>query len=93
MIQLLPVEGSQLEPVQNFAFWKSLFRVSFSVAPVLSEGPLLVTVSRYVRFVSVIPGLGDAVLVNARFALAGPATVSWRKHTRRPAIAIWRWTR
>ena len=42
--RLLPVEGSQLEPVQNFAFWKSLFRVSFSVAPVLSEGPLLVTV-------------------------------------------------
>ena len=43
-VQLPPVEGSQLEPVQNFAVWKSLFRVSFSVAPVLSDGPLLVTV-------------------------------------------------
>ena len=51
-------------------------RLSVTTTFVAGEGPLLVTVIRYVRFASVTAGFGDAVFVSARFALAAPDTIN-----------------
>ena len=51
-------------------------KLSVTTTFVAGDGPLLVTIKRYVRFVRVIPGLGDAVFVRERFALVGPDTIN-----------------
>ena len=51
-------------------------KLSVTTTFVAGDGPLLATIKRYVRFVRVIPGLGDAVFVRERFALVGPDTIN-----------------
>ena len=51
-------------------------KLSVTTTFVAGDGPLLVTIKRYVRFAKVIPGFGDAVFVNERFALVGPDTIN-----------------
>ena len=71
---LLPVQ----EPTVGFAEPKLIpaGKVSVMTTFVAGEGPLFVTVIRYVRLACEIAGFGEAVFVKARFALAVPETMS-----------------
>src|ERR1041384_5505595 len=51
-------------------------RLSVTTTFVAGDGPLFVTVNRYVRFASVTPGFGEAVFVSDRLALVGPETIN-----------------
>ena len=51
-------------------------RLSVTTTFVAGEGPLFMTVMRYVRFANVTPGFGEAVFVIARFAFVGPETIN-----------------